>query len=85
MAKTVFNKDNKFWEDYKNLKKNLLNFKVHKYFFPELSGDSLQWTLSAKDQGATESPVKWFGTKFEQNCTLEVFCCLSAFSCCWLE
>ena len=41
--------------------------------------------LSAKDRGATESPVKWFGTKFEQNCTLEVFCCLSAFSCCWLE
>ena len=45
----------------------------------------LIWTLSAKDRGATESPVKWFGTKFEQNCTLEVFCCLSAFSCCWLE
>ena len=44
-----------------------------------------QCTLSAKDRGATESPVKWFGTKFEQNCTLEVFCCLSAFSCCWLE
>ena len=42
-------------------------------------------TLSAKDRGATESQVKWFGTKFEQNCTLEVFCCLSAFSCCWLE